>query len=87
MTSIFSLEHILPEVIDEVKDIETHYGKSIPVIVAGGIYTGEDIKRFMDMGAAGVQMGTRFREPRKNVMRISGIKRHISRRHRRISGS
>lgn len=56
----FSLEHILPEVIDEVKDIETHYGKNIPVIVAGGIYTGEDIKRFMDMGAAGVQMGTRF---------------------------
>ena len=56
----FSLEHILPEVIDEVKDIETHYGQSIPVIVAGGIYTGEDIKRFMDMGAAGVQMGTRF---------------------------
>ena len=56
----FSLEHILPEVIDEVKDIETHYGKSIPVIVAGGIYTGEDIKRFMYMGAAGVQMGTRF---------------------------
>ena len=56
----FSLEHILPEVIDEVKDIETHYGKSIPVIVAGGIYTGEDLKRFMDMGAAGVQMGTRF---------------------------
>ena len=37
----FSLEHILPEVIDEVKDIETHYGKNIPVIVAGGIYTGE----------------------------------------------
>ena len=56
----FSLEHILPEVIDEVKESETHYGKSIPVIVAGGIYTGEDIKRFMDMGAAGVQMGTRF---------------------------
>ena len=56
----FSLEHILPEVIDEVNDIETHYGKNIPVIVAGGIYTGEDIKRFMDMGAAGVQMGTRF---------------------------
>ena len=56
----FSLEHILPEVIDEVKDIETHYGKNIPVTVAGGIYTGEDIKRFMDMGASGVQMGTRF---------------------------
>ena len=56
----FSLEHILPEVIDEVQDMGAHYGKEIPVIVAGGIYTGEDIKRFMDMGASGVQMGTRF---------------------------
>ena len=56
----FSLEHILPEVIDEVQDMGARYGKEIPVIVAGGIYTGEDIKRFMDMGASGVQMGTRF---------------------------
>jgi len=56
----FSLEHILPEVIAEVKDLKVRYGKNIPVIAAGGIYTGEDIKRFMDMGAAGVQMGTRF---------------------------
>ena len=56
----FSLEHILPEVIDEVQDMGARYGKEIPVIVAGGIYTGEDIKRFRDMGASGVQMGTRF---------------------------
>ena len=56
----FSLEHILPEVIDEVQGMGARYGKEIPVIVAGGIYTGEDIKRFMDMGASGVQMGTRF---------------------------
>ena len=56
----FSLEHILPEVIDEVQDMGARYGKEIPVIVAWGIYTGEDIKRFMDMGASGVQMGTRF---------------------------
>ena len=56
----FSLEHILPEVIDEVQDMGARYGKEIPVTVAAGIYTGEDIKRFMDMGASGVQMGTRF---------------------------
>jgi nitronate monooxygenase len=31
-----------------------------PVIVAGGIYTHEDIVRFLEMGADGVQMGTRF---------------------------
>jgi nitronate monooxygenase len=35
------------------------YG-DFPVIVAGGIYTHEDIIRFLKMGADGVQMGTRF---------------------------
>ncbi len=30
------------------------------MIAAGGIYTGEDIYKFIQMGAAGVQMGTRF---------------------------
>ena len=30
------------------------------MISAGGIFTGADIYKFMQMGAAGVQMGTRF---------------------------
>jgi NAD(P)H-dependent flavin oxidoreductase YrpB (nitropropane dioxygenase family) len=30
------------------------------LFAAGGIYTGEDIKNIMKLGAAGVQMGTRF---------------------------
>ena len=34
--------------------------RAIPVIAAGGVYTGEDIKKYMDLGASGVQMGTRF---------------------------
>jgi nitronate monooxygenase len=42
---------ILPEVIEAV---------SIPVIAAGGIMTGADIARAINMGASGVQMGTRF---------------------------
>jgi len=49
------LENLLPP----VKDMALKYG-DIPVIVAGGIYTHEDIKRFVAMGADGVQMGTRF---------------------------
>jgi len=32
----------------------------IPVIPAGGIFTGTDAVRFMEMGAAGVQVATRF---------------------------
>jgi len=49
------LENLFPP----VKDMAMKYG-DIPVIVAGGIFTHEDIVRYMDMGANGVQMGTRF---------------------------
>lgn len=56
----YSLENLLPEVIENVKVFEDKYSVKIPVIVAGGIYTGEDIYRFLKMGADGVQMATRF---------------------------
>lgn len=56
----FSLEKILVEVVEEMKLFALKYKKIIPVIAGGGIYTGEDIHRFMDLGAAGVQMATRF---------------------------
>lgn len=56
----FSLEKLVSEVIEIIKPYEVKCGKSIPVIAAGGIYTGEDIYRFIKLGAAGVQMATRF---------------------------
>lgn len=49
------LENLFPP----VKEIARKYG-DFPVIVAGGIFTNEDILRFLAMGADGVQMGTRF---------------------------
>ncbi|SNX53905.1 nitronate monooxygenase family protein [Thermoanaerobacterium sp. RBIITD] len=56
----YSLEKIVKNVIDEMKSYEDASGKAIPVIAAGGIYTGEDIYRFLSLGASGVQMATRF---------------------------
>ena len=56
----FQIENLVKEVIEAVRPWEDKSGCQIPVIAAGGIYTGEDIYRFIKMGAAGVQMGTRF---------------------------
>lgn len=58
--SHYSLESIVPEVVAEVRAFESEYGCHIPVIAGGGIYTGADIYRIMQLGADGVQMGTRF---------------------------
>jgi nitronate monooxygenase len=54
------LEILIPEVVKEAQIFEKQYGKKIPVIAAGGIYTGEDIAKIMDLGATAVQLGTRF---------------------------
>lgn len=42
---------LLPEILEAV---------TVPVIGAGGVVTGADIKAVLDAGASGVQMGTRF---------------------------
>ena len=56
----YSLEEILPQVVTETAIYEEKYHKKIPVIAAGGIYTGSDICKMMELGASGVQLGTRF---------------------------
>ncbi len=56
----YSLEEIVPEVVNEVRFFEDKYNKEIPVIAAGGLYDGEDIYNIMQKGAKGVQLGTRF---------------------------
>ncbi len=56
----FKLEKLVQEVVESVKPFEQEHGKSIPIIAAGGIYNGGDICRFLEIGASGVQLGTRF---------------------------
>ncbi len=54
----YALEQLIPEVIAITNSYKDE--KNIPVIAAGGISTGKDILRFIQMGASGVQMGTIF---------------------------
>lgn len=54
------LEDLIVEVVAAAKVWEEKYDVKIPVIAAGGIYTGEDVGKFLEVGAAGVQIGTRF---------------------------
>ncbi len=56
----FQLEKIIPEVVEAMSVFEQKNSISIPVIAAGGIFTGDDIFKFIKLGAKGVQMGTRF---------------------------
>ena len=55
-----TLDDILPEVLAEVRPYEAQFGHPIPVFVAGGVYTGADMAHFTKLGAAGVQLATRF---------------------------
>lgn len=54
------LEDITKDVLKEVKQLEEKTGKEIPVVVAGGIYDGRDVEKFLNLGASGVQVATRF---------------------------
>lgn len=53
-------EQEVRSIIEVVKEYGKKYGKHIPVVTAGGIYTHEDVMRQFELGAEGVQVGTRF---------------------------
>lgn len=48
------------DIIKKANEIEQENNVRMPVIMAGGIYKREDMEHYMEMGAAGVQMATRF---------------------------
>ena len=57
---INKFESNVKDILKTVKDLEREYSKEIPVIVAGGVFDSNDIKRYMELGANGVQIGSRF---------------------------
>ena len=54
------LSDLIEETVEILKPFEEKFNKEIPVIAAGGIYTGDDIYKIMQSGAKAVKMGTRF---------------------------
>jgi len=55
-----NLMEILQDVIKAVEPFSKKGARGVPIFVAGGVYTGQDIADYVKAGAAGVQMGTRF---------------------------
>lgn len=47
-------------IIDKVNEMAAEHETDIPVIMAGGVYTREDMEHYLNMGASGVQVATRF---------------------------
>lgn len=56
----YKLEALIRPVITEIVPYRLKYQKDLPVIAAGGIYTGKDIYKLFRLGVQGIQMGTRF---------------------------
>lgn len=57
---LYAIEELIPQVVKEVAVFEDKYNQEIPVVAAGGIYSGDDMYRIMELGAKGVQVASRF---------------------------
>jgi len=59
-SSVIPLSSLIKDTIRELEPFSKKYNKKIPVIAAGGIYTGKDMYEILEAGASAVKMGTRF---------------------------
>nr|WP_165148278.1 nitronate monooxygenase family protein [Marinitoga sp. 38H-ov] len=55
-----NLENNIPKLKDFLDNLEHNYGKKIPLIAGGGLYSKDDVERILSLGADAVQIGTRF---------------------------
>ena len=54
------MEEEFGKILQEVAHYEEQFQQKIPVVFAGGIHTRQDIDRYLELGASGVQIATRF---------------------------
>lgn len=54
------LTNLLRDVLTALSPFREKYRRDIPVFVAGGVKDGCEMRRYMDLGAAGAQFATRF---------------------------
>ena len=59
-TASETFDTTIVDIVNHVKEYEEKYKKKIPIIAAGGIFDGNDIAKYLNLGASGVQMATRF---------------------------
>ncbi|AEV29220.1 2-nitropropane dioxygenase-like enzyme [Sphaerochaeta pleomorpha str. Grapes] len=56
----FQLKAIVPQIVEALIPFSKEFGREIPVIAGGGVYSGQDVYDTLQLGASGVQMATRF---------------------------
>lgn len=54
------MEEEFGKILQEVAHYEEQFQQKIPVVFAGGVHTRQDIDRYLELGASGVQIATRF---------------------------
>ena len=53
-------QYSLPVIVAEIRDWLHEQQLEIPLIPAGGVFTGTDAVNYLEMGASAVQVATRF---------------------------
>ena len=71
-------EHDLRRIVPEVMQLLKDDNLDIPVIAAGGVFTGSDAVSFLQNGAAAVQVATRF-----TISRECGLPTHVKQEYLR----
>ena len=79
-----SLEESLAEVLVMVKELEEKNGVTIPVIAGGGVRNHADVERLLQMGASGVQVGTRFITTEECDASLAYKQAHLNRKEEEI---